>query len=231
MTPVSDIQRALLEHGFDPGPIDGVAARMTLAALRAFQLSRGLQPDGIVGPATAAELFGRPPPVLPIAAPPWHQIAAGLEGTREIAGPRHSPAIMRWAARLGLHYAGDETAWCGLFAAHCLASALPDEPLPNNPLAARNFLRFGRPLAQPAIGAVLVFRRGDPRGWTGHVGFCCGEDGVTYAVLGGNQSNSVSVAHIAKQRCLGLRWPRTAPPPATGAMDVSSAAAPSTNEA
>jgi hypothetical protein len=45
----------------------------------------------------------------------------------------------------------------------------------------------------------------------GHVGFVVGESAAHLHILGGNQSNSVSIAPIAKRRLLGLRWPRGHP--------------------
>jgi len=47
MTPglVQRVQRALKAQGFDPGPIDGVIGRRTVAALNRFQQARGLPVD------------------------------------------------------------------------------------------------------------------------------------------------------------------------------------------
>jgi hypothetical protein len=53
---VRQIQQALSAVGFDPGRIDGEFGPHTHAAVVAFQLARGLVPDGEVGPFTAAEL-------------------------------------------------------------------------------------------------------------------------------------------------------------------------------
>ena len=60
---------------------------------------------------------------------------------------------------------------------------------------------------QPIIGAVLIFERGSG----GHVGFAVGQDDTHFYVLGGNQSDAVTVARIAKSRFLGARWPATVP--------------------
>ena len=54
-----EIQLALQAKGFDPGPIDGVRGRMTIAAVKAFQAANSLVVDGIVGPRTSAALFGQ----------------------------------------------------------------------------------------------------------------------------------------------------------------------------
>jgi N-acetylmuramoyl-L-alanine amidase len=53
---VRDIQRALLDRGFDPGPTDGSYGALTRAAVLAFQTARGLLTDGDVGPKTAKAL-------------------------------------------------------------------------------------------------------------------------------------------------------------------------------
>lgn len=118
--------------------------------------------------------------------------------------------------------------WCGAFLFGVLAAALPDEPLPVHPLYARNWGAFGVALAAPAPGAVLVFERG-PSG--GHVGFYVGEDGGRFRVLGGNQSNAVTEAWVAKSRLLATRWPESVPPPSGGRRRVTGAGQLSTDEA
>ncbi len=46
---VTRLQQLLRNAGFDPGPIDGIFGTRTQAAVIAFQRSRNLVPDGIVG--------------------------------------------------------------------------------------------------------------------------------------------------------------------------------------
>jgi peptidoglycan hydrolase-like protein with peptidoglycan-binding domain len=53
---VSVLQFLLRRQGYDPGPLDGEMGGRTTAALRAFQRSRGLTADAVVGPATLAAL-------------------------------------------------------------------------------------------------------------------------------------------------------------------------------
>jgi immune inhibitor A len=53
---VARLQQALINLGFDPGPVDGIFGPKTDAAVRAYQRSRGLAADGIVGPLTWASL-------------------------------------------------------------------------------------------------------------------------------------------------------------------------------
>ncbi|GAB1541538.1 hypothetical protein NUACC21_42090 [Scytonema sp. NUACC21] len=51
------LQRLLVSNGYFVR-IDGSFGALTEAAVRAFQSGRGLNPDGIVGPRTWAELTG-----------------------------------------------------------------------------------------------------------------------------------------------------------------------------
>lgn len=210
---VLEVQQALRRAGFDPGPLDGIAGPLTRRAIRAFQRRAGLKADGIAGPRTQARLLGHQSPASSgPAAPavpaglPWMAAAHHLIGTKEAPGPANTSAILSWAEEVGVAYDADEVPWCGLFVAHCLSASLPDEPLPAKPLGARQWLRFGRP-AQPQFGAVLVFWRGSPEGWAGHVGFCWAEDEGYFHVLGGNQSDAVNITRIARSRLLGARWP------------------------
>jgi hypothetical protein len=78
--------------------------------------------------------------------------------------------------------------------------------LPENPLGARNWQPWGQS-TDPVLGATLVFWRVSRSSWQGHVGFYHGEDDTHFHVLGGNQSNAVTVTRIAKDRLLSSRWP------------------------
>jgi uncharacterized protein (TIGR02594 family) len=213
-TSISEIQQALKFHGFDPGPVDGVWGRRTIAAVRLFQTHEGLVADGIVGPLTSSALLLRGgiagADVAPVVALlPWFETARQLTGTREIAGTKSNPIILDWADDLDIHYPNDDIAWCGLYVAHCIGSTLPEEVLPVNPLGARRWLNFGVQ-SNPRLGAVMVFWRGSRTGWQGHVGFYAGEDDGAYQILGGNQSNKAGLAWIKKSRLLEARWPVTA---------------------
>lgn len=142
--------------------------------------------------------------------PEWYTLAQSLMHTREIPGKRSNPKILSWARAIGgwvkNFYRNDDIPWCGLFVAYCMQSTV-DEPIVKNPLGARNWAQYGRQLAKPRIGAILVFSR---RGG-GHVGFYAGESKTAYLVLGGNQSNTVKYSWVAKSRLLrgGIRWPKT----------------------
>lgn len=55
--PVRIVQLRLAALGYDVGTADGVFGPQTDKALRSFQRESGLEPDGIVGPKTAAALL------------------------------------------------------------------------------------------------------------------------------------------------------------------------------
>lgn len=211
---IAEIQKALAARGHDPGNIDGIWGRRTANAVRAFQEANGLLVDGIAGPKTRAALgFGSNTPMDAVKDPalPWLTEARRLLGVREGAADDNNGDIMKWADDLNITYGGDDIAWCGLFVAHCIGATLSGEPLPANPLGARNWSRFGaRCVPQP--GAVMVFWRGKKDGWQGHVGFYAGEHPTKgYLILGGNQADSVSYAWLDPDRLLQARWPATVP--------------------
>ena len=208
-----EVQKRLIKLGFNPGLIDGIRGRQTTNAVKAFQSSRGLLADGIVGPKTRTALFGEPAPgTMPkFDDTPWFDEANRLIGTREIAGPKSNEVIMAFAEGINIDYSGDDVPWCGLFVGHCVGSSLGEEPLPANPLGARNWLQFGE-ACEPQLGAILVFWREKKSGFKGHVGFYHGEDTSNFHVLGGNQSDAVNVMKVGRDRLLGARWPLTGGP-------------------
>jgi len=171
--------------------------------------------DGRWGVRTARALRyliaanGRAASVAPQGALPWITQAKSALGRNEA---RDRTWLMDWLKRDGRSL-GDtsKNPWCGDLVETCIRMGLPDEPLlgalGTNPYWARNWLLFGQ-VTQPVVGAVLVFERGSG----GHVGFALGRDNTHFFVLGGNQSDAVTVARIAKSRLLGARWPVTYPP-------------------
>jgi uncharacterized protein (TIGR02594 family) len=198
--------------GYDPGPLDGVYGARTAAALRLMLAKEGR-------PALADAVDDLP----------WL-----VEGKRMLARHegRDNGLLSKWLRSDGKTL-GDpaKLPWCGDFVETCLRLALPGEPFPGalgeNPYWARNWLRLGSEIA-PCYGAVVVFERGSG----GHVGFAVGEDETALHVLGGNQSNAVTIARIAKARLLGARWPETYPRPITTRLPRMGAAGQlSTNEA
>lgn len=104
-----------------------------------------------------------------------------------------------------------KTAWCGyaVRAALVNSKAVSRDEIPPKFAAAVNWRAFGGRLYKPRLGAVMVFHRGDPKGWQGHVGLYVGETDSHYRILGGNQKNAICVSKIDKKRLHtgGIRWP------------------------
>jgi uncharacterized protein (TIGR02594 family) len=197
--------------------VDGGHGRGVIAALRAFQADLGLPVTGKADSATVAALRSSPhDPVVPPIEPVWLREARRFMGLKEVAGAGSNSLIMSWAKALGgwvaRYFTHDGIPWCGLFIGHIMAATLPEELLPSNPLSAKAWTGFGRALTVPAIGAVMVFTRTGG----GHVGLYLGETATAYRILGGNQSDSVSVTWIAKTRLAAIRWPATVAAPVTG---------------
>ena len=186
------IQSGLDRLGHRPGTIDGRWGVRTARALRQLIAANG-----------------RPASQSPQGPLPWITEAKAALGRNEA---RDRTWLMDWLKRDG-RTLGDpgKNPWCGDLVETCIRMALPEEPLLSalgtNPYWARNWLLFGQE-AQPITGAVLIFERGS----CGHVGFAVGQDDTHFYVLGGNQSDAVTIARIAKSRLLGARWPATYSP-------------------
>jgi len=206
MTTTLEIQRRLAELGYQPGKLDGIPGRETAAAVKQFQRARNLVVDGIVGQKTMAALFPRANGADPVA--PWLELARAKVGLHERL---NNKTLRDWLKSDG-NTLGDpaQLPWCGDFMETCIALTLPDEVLPANPYYALNWRSFGVPLKIVAAGAIAPFTR--PGG--GHIAMVVGHDRGTFHVLGGNQSNAVTITRIAKDRLAGpLRWPKTFPLP------------------
>lgn len=100
--------------------------------------------------------------------------------------------------------------WCAAFVNMVLLeNDLPtSESVSPYPLTARSFLKWGEEVTEPAQGDILIFKRGNS-GWQGHVAFYVSsvyfDNRLYYYVLGGNQSDEVSVELYPASKLLGIR--------------------------
>ena len=103
------------------------------------------------------------------------------------------------------------TEWCAAF----INAVLEESGITSNndhkyPLTARAFLDWGMSVSKEDIkpGDIVVFPRGT-QGWQGHVGFYLRSTDINgveyYYILGGNQSNKVSIELYRASRALGIR--------------------------
>lgn len=150
--------------------------------------------------------------------------ALKLYGTVEVSGKGSNPSITGWAKELSLGaYSTDDIPWCGLYVA--IAAKRAGWALPKSPLWARDWATWGKARSGGArLGDVLVFARGSG----GHVAIYVGEDSSSYHILGGNQSDKVSIVRKAKTPILAIRqapW-RIKEPPNVRKIMLSSSGTP-----
>lgn len=136
--------------------------------------------------------------------------ALRLYGVTEIQGSKNNATIMSWSRELtdaGCDlgdYSSDAIPWCGLFCAYVTFRRRGNiGEVVKSPLWARSWANYGKPVGVAGLGDILVFSRNGG----GHVGFYVAEDSDCYHVLGGNQSDSVTITRIAKSRCIARRRP------------------------
>jgi uncharacterized protein (TIGR02594 family) len=103
------------------------------------------------------------------------------------------------------------TEWCAAF----VNSVLEESNIPSNrshryPLTARAFLDWGTAIERSKIepGDIVIFPRGNIP-WQGHVGFFLRKQEINgvehWWILGGNQSNKVSVVMYRASYSIGVR--------------------------
>jgi uncharacterized protein (TIGR02594 family) len=196
----------------------GVAAVLGLTALAALLWSGSAKAAPV--PAGRVPAMGRvrrseddagddgeaKAPPAPVGEPLALQLARAEVGTREWAGKRNNPRVMDYYTDAGHpEIRSDEVSWCAAFVCAMLERSGISSP---KTLAARGFLTWGREVAKPYPGCVVVFWRGSPKSWQGHVGFWVGETDTHVLCLGGNQSDGVNVARFKKSQVLGYREQR-----------------------
>ena len=131
--------------------------------------------------------------------PAWLEPAWRELGESERAGAAHNARILALYRDAGHgEISADEVAWCAAFAGACLERA---KVACTRSLMARSYLAWGEPIKDGRLGAVAVFSRGSDTS-QGHVGFWVGETEDSIMLLGGNQSDAVSVMPVAKARLL-----------------------------
>ena len=128
-------------------------------------------------------------------------IALNRIGIYEIPGPENNPEIAKWLESVNLP-GRDAIPHCAAFVNDCLENA--SCPGTKSGLA-RSYLNWGYSLSKPALGCIVVIRRGaDPR--KGHVGFFLDESRGFIRILGANQNDRVGVNAYSKLRLLDYRW-------------------------
>lgn len=134
--------------------------------------------------------------------PKWLEIAQKEVGVKEVVGEADNLRIIEYHACTTLRAKDDSVPWCSAFVNFCMKEAnIKGTGLAN----ARSWLDWGVELGYPALGCIVVLRRGLPP--AGHVGFFIGEDDYYISLLGGNQSDAVKISKFPKSDVLGYFWP------------------------
>ena len=139
---------------------------------------------------------------------PWLDRAIADLGVVAIPGQATSARVHDYYAAAGHpDIAGDDVAWCAAFVGAWLERVGVTS---TRSLLARSYLAWGQPTDVAHPGTIAIFSRGsDPA--LGHVGFAVGESGDSIYLLGGNQSDAVSVIAMPRAHLLGMRWPSDSP--------------------
>ncbi|MGE0764903.1 MAG: TIGR02594 family protein [Hyphomicrobiaceae bacterium] len=151
-------------------------------------------------------------PTAALRQPAWLDHAWAELGQREIAGNASNPRVADYIRRVGHPaLADDATPWCAAFVGACLERA---GIAGTGSLRARSYLAWGAASEEPVLGAIAVLSRGGHPA-QGHVGFLVGTTDERVVLLGGNQSDAVTVEGFARSRLLGIRVPAAAGSDAT----------------
>lgn len=222
---VKALQDALVRAGFlQPSEVDGDFGAVTQNAVRQFQTSRNLDPDGEVGPMTRAELAKVAGPTTPSSpqptpgvagAPVWYALAQNDIGFHETGNNRGIEQFIRDAQTGSL---GDP--WCAIW----VNAKLEDAGIRGSRSAAArsfehddNFIK----LPGPALGAIVTMWRGSPSAGTGHVFLYDGESSKGIRGIGANESDMIKRSFHERGRIVGYYWPKAVPLPSVGRITVA----------
>lgn len=160
--------------------------------------------------------------------PDWLKVMRAITGTDEEPGGADNPKILAMRDKIAeifpdmadycALYQHDDTPWCGLAAAFCMAMAgirppYRPPPAPDTDrwlwaLAWADDNQFGQLISTPRPGCVVVLERSGG----GHVTFYESTSGSSYKCRGGNQSDSVNLASYPIADVVALVWPSAAGP-------------------
>ena len=140
-----------------------------------------------------------------------YELAQRYIGIKEVAGPMSNPQILSMLRLDDKWPEDDSVPWCSAFINHiCWLLRLPR----SKSLAARSWLEVGEPVkfseAKAGYDVVIIKRKASDPGsevikYQGHVGFFSKLIDGSFYILGGNQSNSVTLKPFNFDRLLGIR--------------------------
>lgn len=123
---------------------------------------------------------------------------------KEVAGPKSNPKILEvYKSVDGLNnneLDDSEIAWCSAWVNWCIQQSGGKG---TRSAAARSWLQWGQK-SKGEVGDIVVLKRGNST-WQGHVGFIVKKGLITVDILGGNQSNNVTVSTFSRLSVLDYR--------------------------
>lgn len=210
----------LLNSSVKPSPhlmIDGRIGSQTRQAIRAFQVTKGLNANGkidyrtltalglklassVMLPTLKEDAALKPPDTKPS----WIDIAVAELGVHEDSLPRqHNSRILEYHKTTTLKATEDETPWCSSFVNWAMEQA---GYRGTGSALAKSWLDWGKNVNKPFFGAIIVIKKktagmtqatGSPTGF--HVGFFVGLSATHVRILGGNQGDQVKYSWFALQ--------------------------------
>ncbi len=137
---------------------------------------------------------------------PWLELAQRemQTGVKEIRGGEN-PRIIEYHSTTTGKAKTDEVAWCSSFVNWCMTQIGIKG---TNSAWAQDWKNWGIKLDRPRRGCLVVFRWNDG---TGHVGFFMGPSLGGVMVLGGNQSNAITIQSFKTGNIIAYRWPPQTP--------------------
>lgn len=138
------------------------------------------------------------------AEPPWIVLSRNYLGTKEAAGSADNPTIVGWdklMTTLPASLDHDATPWCAIFVHAMLLLSGYKGKIVESALAV-DWLGFGVPVTDPRDGDIVVFDFG---GGDHHVAFVLSVSGGMVHVIGGNQSDAVTLASYSTSNVMGYR--------------------------
>ena len=197
---IKEIQAMLNTHGYAVR-VDGVFGFETTAAVKAFQKSKGLEVDGVVGPMTIAALRAAPIVVSTSGETPWMDWVEKHMGQKEIPGKKHNPFIVELFSYTSYDADADEVPWC---AALINAALVKTGFKGTRSAAAASFDKYGTK-CELKYGCIVTLRHK-----TGgrHVAFYAGKNSKGQDIFrGGNQSNALKDSVYPTSTIVASRWP------------------------
>ena len=153
----------------------------------------------LVEECAAGDAAGAPGDVAP-----WFPIAHGETGVAQAPAGQSNPRITQYHEGANIRGYDDKASWCSSFVNWCLGQV---GIVGTGSALARSWLDWGKPLAAPVPGCIVVLSRDDPSSWKGHVGFYLRSDDAFVYLLGGNQLEQVREHFYPLGSVLGYRWP------------------------